>query len=90
MFGFIASRLVLAPMIVNSAALDTKYLADELDWNAWRVFLAQNPSCVETLPAEKCCRWKILIPLRAFDDLRAGREGPILPKRAGQASHFNK
>jgi hypothetical protein len=51
--GFTAPSLVLAPLIVDCAALNTKYMADELGWNARRVLLAQNSTCVEALLAEK-------------------------------------
>jgi hypothetical protein len=52
-FGFIASGFGLAPMIIDYAAFDTKSLAEALKWNARRVLLAQNPTCVEALLAEK-------------------------------------
>jgi hypothetical protein len=77
-------------MIVDRAALDTKYLTDELKRNARRVFLVQNSTCVEALLAERCCRCKILILLQAFDNLVAGCDSHILPEYAAQASHFNK
>jgi hypothetical protein len=63
MFGFIASSLVVAPVIVDCVALDTKRLAGELEWKARDVFLAQNPTCVEALLPEVCCRCKRLILL---------------------------
>jgi hypothetical protein len=72
MFDFIGSNLVLAEMIVYCGALDTKYLADELEWNAQPVFLAQNPTCAEALLAERWCRSKSHILLQAFDDLIPG------------------
>jgi hypothetical protein len=81
MFGFIMSSLVFAPMIVDCAALDPKYL---VEWNARRVFLAQNPTCVEALLAERCRKCKDLILLQAFNDLGAGRDSHILPECAGR------
>jgi hypothetical protein len=89
-FGFITSNLVLVPTIVDSTTLDIKYSTDVLEWNARRVLLAQNSTCVEALLAETCCRCKSLILLPAFDDLGVGRESHILPECAGQASHFDK
>jgi isochorismate synthase EntC len=49
MFSFIGSGPVPGLMIVECAALETKCLAGELEWKARRVFLAQNPTCVEEL-----------------------------------------
>jgi hypothetical protein len=63
MFDFIASSLVLAPMIGDCTALDTKYLVDELERNARYVFLAHNPTCVEALLTERCCSYISLIML---------------------------
>jgi hypothetical protein len=77
-------------MIVDCAGLDTKYLADELEWNMRCVLLAQNPTCAETLLAKKCCRCKSVILLQDTDDLGPGRDNHILPERAGQPFHFNK
>jgi hypothetical protein len=90
MFGFTASSLVLAPLIVDCAALDIKHLADMPKWNARSVFVARNPVCVEALLAKRCCRGDNLIMLQTFDDLGAGRDSHILPECAGQAPHFNK
>jgi hypothetical protein len=89
MFGFIASSLVLTPMIVDCTALDTQYLADEIEWNARSAFLAQNPTCVEALLAKRCCICENLILLHEFDDLGAGRDSHILPECSRQASHFD-
>jgi hypothetical protein len=90
MFGFSASSFILAPKIVDCAAFDTKYLADELGCSARRVFVAQNPTCVEVLLAERCRRCKILILLRSFDDLGAGRDNHILPECPGHAFHLQQ
>jgi hypothetical protein len=90
MFGFIVSSLVFAPMIVDCAALDTKYLADELEWKAWRVFLAQNPICLEALLAQRYCRCKSWILMQAFNDLGAGRHKHNLPECVGLVSYFKK
>jgi hypothetical protein len=43
---------------IDFAALDTEYLVDEREWNARRVPLAQKPTYVEELLAEKCCGCK--------------------------------
>jgi hypothetical protein len=90
MFGFIASSIVLVPMRVDCAALDTKCLVDELERNARLVFLAQNPTCVEALLAERRCRSKSFILPQAVDDLGEGRDSHILPECAGQVSNSNK
>jgi hypothetical protein len=71
-------------MIVDCAALDTKYLTDELEWNAQYVFLSQNLRYMEALLAEKCCRWKRIMLLQPFDDLGARRGSHILPERANR------
>jgi hypothetical protein len=89
-FGFIASSLVLTSMIAHCAALDTKCLADEIEWNARHVFLAQNPTCVEALLEERYYSCKYLILLQTFDDLGAGRDSYILPECAAQVCHFHK
>jgi hypothetical protein len=52
MFGLIASSLLVALMIVDCAALHAKYFAGDFDWNARRVFLVHNPTCLEVLLAE--------------------------------------
>jgi hypothetical protein len=90
MFDFISSSLVLAPMIVDCAAIGPKYLADELEWNTRPVFLPQNPTYVEALRAKRCCRYNSIILLQAFDDLGLDHDDHILPECAGQASHYNK
>jgi hypothetical protein len=87
---FIALSLVLAPRSVSCAPLDTKYLANELEWNAWHVFLAQNPTCVEALRVERYCICQNLILLQAFDKLGAGHDSRILPEFPRQAFHFDK
>jgi hypothetical protein len=89
-FNFIASSLVLTQMIIDYAALVTKYLADELDWNALRVFPAQNPTCVEAPLAKRCYRRQSLTLLHAIDDLGVGRDNHILPECRGQVSLCNK
>jgi hypothetical protein len=90
MFSFAAPTLLLAPMMVDCAAVDIKYLADELEWNARPVFLAQNPTCVETLLAKRRCMCKSLILLQIFDNLGTGRDGHIFPECPAQVGHFNK
>jgi hypothetical protein len=80
MFGFIAWSLVLVSMIVDCAALDAKYVANELEWNARQVLLAQTPRCVKAVLAERCCRGQSLILLQAFDGIGAGRDSHILPE----------
>jgi hypothetical protein len=90
MFGFIASNPIPGPMIVDCIALGIIYLGSELEWNARPVFLAQNPTCLEALLAERCCRYNNLILLRAFDDFGVSHDIHILPECAGQPSYFNK
>jgi hypothetical protein len=70
--------------------LDTKSFTDELEWNAWPVFLAQNPACLKALLAERCCICKSFILPQAFGDFGSGCGGHILPEWTGQASAFNK
>jgi hypothetical protein len=77
-------------MIIDCAAFDTKCSADEVEWNARRMFHAQNPTCLEALLAERRCRSKSLILPQAFDDLGAGRDSHILPECPGQVSHSNR
>jgi hypothetical protein len=90
MFAFIAPSFILAPIIVDCATIDTKCLADELEWNARSLFLAQNLTCMQALLAERCCRYKIPILLQALNDLGAGRDSDILAECPGQVSLFNK
>jgi hypothetical protein len=42
MLDFAASNFALAPMIIDCGEFDTKYFADELEWNAQHVPRAES------------------------------------------------
>jgi hypothetical protein len=89
MFGFIASSLVSALIIINCAVLTIKDLADELESNARCVFLAQNPTFVKALLTERCRRSKSLILLSAFDDIGADRDDRSIKSHTSSSSFFH-
>jgi hypothetical protein len=91
---------VLAPMSVDCAALDTKYLADEVEWNARHVFLAQNPTCAEACSRKDVADAKAsfyrrhsMISARAATatSSRSARGRlPISTSENGKGSHWKK